>query len=100
MRIAALSFEGGRPEKVFEILTIDAMRELRWTADGQTVTYLETRQGVSNIWGQSLAGGPPVQLTNFKSDLIFSWDWSRDGKQLAVVRGQQISDVVLISEFR
>lgn len=99
MRIAALSFEDGKPVHVFDIMTINPFRELRWTGDGRYVTYAETHRGVSNLWGQPLAGGPPVQLTNFKSDLIFSWDWSRDGK-VACARGTQTSDVVLISDFR
>ncbi len=100
LRIAVLPFTGGRPTKVFEILTINSLRELHWTANGQMVTYIETHQGVSNLWGQPLTGGQPLQLTNFKSDLIFSWDWSRDGKQLVVARGQQTSDVVLINDFK
>jgi len=39
-------------------------------------------------------------LTNFKTDRIFSFDWSRDGKQLIVARGKLTSDVVLISNYR
>jgi len=99
VRIATISFEDARPTHVFDILTIDVWRELRWTPDGRAVTYLQTRQGVSNLWSQPLDGGKPVQLTDFKSDLIFSWDWSRDGR-LACARGSQTSDVVLISDFK
>jgi Tol biopolymer transport system component len=99
LRIAVLPSGGNAPAKVFEILTINLLREIRWTADGRYLTYVETRDGVSNIWGQPLDGGKPVQLTEFKSDLIFSWSWSRDG-QLAVARGNIVSDVVLISDFR
>jgi hypothetical protein len=40
-----------------------------WTS----INYVETRQGVSNIRGQPLDGGNLVQLTDFKSGLIFSW---------------------------
>jgi len=39
-------------------------------------------------------------LTDFKSDQIFSFEWSRDGKQLALTRGTESSDVVLIRDFR
>ena len=31
---------------------------------------------------------------------IFQFGWSTDGKQLAVARGTQINDVVLISNFK
>jgi len=47
-----------------------------------------------------LDGGPSKQLTNFKSDLIFSFAWSRDGRQLALARGSVTKDVVLISSLR
>ena len=42
-----------------------------------------TRGGVSNIWAQPIDGSAPKQLTHFKTDRIFSFDWSGDGKQLA-----------------
>ena len=56
--------------------------------------------GTSNIWKQPLDGGPATQLTDFKTDRIFWFDWSRDGKQLALVRGTVSSDVVLISDIK
>ena len=59
-----------------------------------------TRNGVSNIWRQNLAGGMPKQITNFVSGQIFDFDWSRDGKQLALTRGSESSDVILITDFR
>jgi hypothetical protein len=64
------------------------------------VGYVLTRKGVSNIWQQKISGGPPKQITNFPSGLIFDFAWSRDGKQLAMARGSQSSDVILISNFR
>jgi hypothetical protein len=47
-----------------------------------------------------LDGGKPVQLTDFKTDQIFWFDFSRDGKQLALSRGTQTSDVILIRDFK
>jgi Tol biopolymer transport system component len=72
----------------------------RWAPGGDAVQYALTRNGVSNIWQQKLAGGPPKQITNFESGLIFDFDWSHDGRQLALTRGSENSDVVLISNFR
>ena len=73
---------------------------LRWTADGSGLTYINNQGGVSNIWMQPLAGGPPKQLTDFKSDMIFHFDWSRDGKQLALSRGIFTSDVILLNNVK
>jgi Tol biopolymer transport system component len=72
---------------------------IRWAPDGRALDYILTRGGASNIWRQALAGGPPKQISNFKSDLIFFFAWSRDGKQLALERGATSSDVILISSF-
>ncbi|PYV61361.1 MAG: hypothetical protein DMG97_43380 [Acidobacteria bacterium] len=94
-----MPFEGGEPIKVFDALT-PIGRLIRWAPDGRAVTYIVTSAGVSNIWSQPIDGGAPKQLTNFKSDQMFWFDWSRDGKQLAVSRGTVTSDVVLISNFR
>ena len=55
-------------------------------------------RGVGNLWAQPLNGGPPTQITDFKSDRIFDYAWSRDGKQLAVSRGKTTRDVVLLTD--
>jgi Tol biopolymer transport system component/DNA-binding winged helix-turn-helix (wHTH) protein len=72
----------------------------RWAPAGDAVEYALTRNGVSNIWRQKLGGGAPKQITNFESGLIFDFAWSHDGRQLALTRGSESSDVVLISNFR
>jgi Tol biopolymer transport system component len=72
----------------------------QWTRDGHGLMYTLTRQGVGNLWSQPPEGGKPRQLTHFASDLIFSYAWSRDGKQLAVSRGTQQSDVVLLRNLK
>jgi len=59
-----------------------------------------TRNGVSNLWEQPLAGGDPKQLTNFASGDIFDFDWSADHKRLLLTRGSLSSDVVLLRNFR
>jgi hypothetical protein len=51
-------------------------------------------------WEQPLTGGDPHQVTKFASGRIFSFAWSRDGKQLLVSKGNESSDVILISNFR
>jgi hypothetical protein len=75
-------------------------RARRQSAARRSLNYIDTINGVSNIWSLPLDGGKPVQLTDFKADQIFWFDFSRDGKQLAVSRGVQTSDVILIPDFR
>lgn len=87
----------GPPIKIFDVTRTTIFR-LRWTPDGQAITYINTRDAVSNIWSQPISGGPPKQLTQFTSEQIEAFDWSRDG-QLICSRGYTARDVVLISNF-
>jgi Tol biopolymer transport system component len=96
LAIAVIPVEGGEPIKKF---TLPAMF-VRWLPDGSGLTYVDNRGGVSNIWMQPIDGGKPVQLTDFKTDMIFGFDWSRDARQLGLSRGIVTSDVVLFSELK
>jgi hypothetical protein len=68
-----------------------------WAPDESGLDYVVTRKGVSNIWRQPLAGGPPVQITRFSAGKIFSIAWSRDGRWLSLASGINRSDVVLMT---
>ena len=106
VKLAVFPFEGGKPTQVFDTEmstpgnTLSREFPIHWAPDGRALTYVLTAAGVSNIWSQPLAEGQPRQLTSFKSERIFWFDWSRDGKQFVVARGTRTSDVVLISNFR
>ena len=68
----------------------------RWMPDGQGFAYVEPR-AQSDLWVQPLNGGPPRPLTQFPADgnEIWDFDWSADGKRLAVARARMTSDIVL-----
>jgi serine/threonine protein kinase/Tol biopolymer transport system component len=97
-KIAVIPAEGGAPTGVF-VRPIGAGK-LQWSPDQKSVQYLLTRRGATNVWEQPLAGGVPRQVTNFTSGQIFDFAWSRDGKQLLLAKGEETSDVVLLSNFR
>ena len=96
-RLAVLPIDGG-PVKVFDV-KFDLPARMRWTPDGRAVTYIGREDGLADIWSQSIDGGEPKKITNFKSDEIFSFDWSRDNK-LVITLGTSTSDVVLIRNAR
>jgi Tol biopolymer transport system component len=110
IKVAIIPFAGGDPVKLLDApQSLEgtqgsagglAAGGLRWTHDGHALTYVATKGGVSNIWSLPLDGGKPVQLTDFRTDRIFWFDFSRDGKQLALSRGTETSDVILIRDFR
>ena len=68
------------------------------TPDGKSVAYIVRDQGVDNIFVQPLDGSPGHQITNFTSEHIAEFQWSPDGKTLAVARAQNTSDVILLRE--
>jgi Tol biopolymer transport system component len=71
---------------------------LRFSPDGKGVAYPIREKGVDNLWLQPLDGGPGRQITNFSALKIYSYQWSQDGKNLALVRGESPSDLVLIQD--
>jgi eukaryotic-like serine/threonine-protein kinase len=71
----------------------------RWSPDGKSLQFSLTRRGAANIWEQPLTGEPPRQVTSFTDRQISAFAWSRDGKQLAVLRGLNTFDIVLMSNF-
>ncbi len=100
-KIAVIPFAGGPPVRMFDTSHTGASPiEFRWTPDGKAISYPVTESGVSNIWSQPLSGDPPRRLTDFKSDRIFFFDWSRNGNNLVCSRGAQTSDVVIIGDQR
>ena len=71
---------------------------LHFSPDGKGVVYPIREKGVDNLWLQPLDGSPGHQITNFTSLKIYSYQWSPDGKSLALVRGDSPSDLVLIQD--
>jgi Tol biopolymer transport system component len=95
-RPGLMSADGKSIVRTFELNV--AIPVLTWRPDGKVLNYIDTREGVSNIWEQDINGGPPRQFTHFTSGRIYSFAWSPDGKELAVARGDETSDVVLLRE--
>jgi serine/threonine protein kinase len=83
----------------FNGLRLTPDNRLRWTPDGLGLTYVSRADGASNVWLQSLAGGPPRQLTHFKDAEMPSFAWSPDGKQLACVRSTKAYVPMLVRFF-
>jgi serine/threonine protein kinase/dipeptidyl aminopeptidase/acylaminoacyl peptidase len=73
---------------------------LRFSPDGKGFVYPIREKGVDNLYLQPLDGGTGRQLTNFTSLKIYSYQWSPDGKKVALVRGDSPSDLVLIKDAK
>jgi eukaryotic-like serine/threonine-protein kinase len=94
-RLVMVPTEPGRPPR---ILDFERYRFglLRFSADGKAVVYPTRENGVDNLWLQPLDGSKGHAITDFKSERIYDFRWSLDGKQLALLRGHTDADVVLI----
>jgi len=98
--LVLFSLESGKLVKTFAMgptFQVHWDSLLRWNGNSQSLTYLDNRRGVDNVWAQPIDGRPAKQLTNFTDNKIFSFDWSREGT-LVTSRGLSTSDVVLISD--
>ncbi|MFN2530175.1 MAG: protein kinase [Pyrinomonadaceae bacterium] len=73
---------------------------IHWSVDGKSILYSVNMNNVSNIWSQSIDGGPPKQVTDFKDSLMTGFAWSRDGKNLVCSRGVLMRDAVLITDVK
>jgi eukaryotic-like serine/threonine-protein kinase len=89
---AVIPISGGEPVKTFEL----PLSIIRWAPDGKSLTYFDTRDGVSNLWAQPLEGGKPKRLTGFDAERITIFDWSQDGSQIALLRVSDINDLALV----
>ncbi len=69
-----------------------------WVPKTNSIAYAIREKGVDNIWIQPVDGKPGRQTTHFSSERIYALDYSPDGKRIALLRGHQVSDVVLIQE--
>jgi Tol biopolymer transport system component len=101
-QLVVISLDNGAQLKAFDIPVLASDRLLRWTPDGRDLIYLgrATVGGLSTIWRQPFDGGTPRPLVDFKPDSIFSFSYSRDGKQLALSRGSLTRDAVLINNVK
>ena len=68
-----------------------------WAPGGHALENLVVRDGATNLWRFPLDGSAPRPVTTFTSEEILNYRWSRDGKTLAMSRGAQSSDIVLIT---
>jgi len=89
-----LQFERPRVEFSFSY----SIGSIVFSTNGLGIIYPIRNGETDNLWLQNLDGSPGKQLTDFKSELIRDFDFSFDGKQLAIIRGHREADVVLIRD--
>ena len=71
----------------------------RFSTDGRDLVYPVTQNGVDNLWLQPLDDTRKRQITNFKTNRIWNFQWSPDGKYLAVLGARTEADVVVLRDL-
>jgi Tol biopolymer transport system component len=89
-----LEFERPRAEFAFSY----TIGSIAFSADGKSIIYPIRDGDTDNLWLQNLDGSPGKQLTDFKSEFIRDFDFSFDGKELAIIRGHREADIVLVRD--
>ena len=83
----------------------------RWSVDGKALVIADVRSGAPNLWliplfrekggeRKFVSQGEAKQLTFYKNGMIWDFDWSKDGKNVAIARGENVSDAVVFRESK
>lgn len=97
-KVGIASTIDGKIVKTFDVPTDLPWQIVRWTKNGEALTYLDVRNGVYNLWQLSIDDNRVGQLTHSNSsDQILYYDWSLNEKEIVYLRGQRISDAVVLS---
>jgi Tol biopolymer transport system component len=100
-KVVIIPSEGGSPVKVLDYAPgTSPSLGVQWSPDDGSLIYVDERQGGANLWRLPLDGSPARQVTNFKSEKIWNFQFTRDGRQLVCARGTTTGDVVMISETK
>ncbi len=98
--LAIILFDGGTVLEEFDLPSVLRSRSYRWAADGKAFLYVDGKEKIDNIWRQPLDRSAARPVTDFTSDRIYRFDVRGSSEQLAMSRGRQTSDVVMINNFR
>ena len=99
-KMVLVSLQNGQIVSNLNSVSLQQSRNIRWSSDGKSLIFSETRGRVDNLWLLPIDGSPARQITNFDADRIFHFDVTRDGKSWIMARGGEDSDVVTVSDFR
>jgi outer membrane protein assembly factor BamB len=71
---------------------------IRLVPDNSGVAFID--ESGMNIWVQPFDGRPAYALTSFRDLTLQDFDWSHDGKHLAIMRSEGRQDIVMIKGLR
>lgn len=100
-KAAILPLAGGSASQTYDVPMLSAPRfewqRVRWSGDGQAITYLAEEDGGTALYALSVADGTRTRVVTVKGGKVLSYD-VRDQVMVAT-RAPITSDIVLIRDF-
>jgi Tol biopolymer transport system component len=96
---ALVLLTSGSPPRFLDMNQDFAGGNLRYAPDGSALAYAVKEKAADQIVLQPLDGSPQRTITAFTSERILAFAWSPDGRSLAITRGSNDSDVVLLTDI-
>lgn len=94
--IAVISTE----DKSIKFMQVDGNRfPLRFSPDSKAVDFTLNLETGMQIMRQGFDETEAKPILQMPKDYIFNFAWAKDGKKIALSRGQQYRDAVLLTEF-
>jgi Tol biopolymer transport system component/DNA-binding winged helix-turn-helix (wHTH) protein len=92
--IAITPLQARLPTRTLPLTKTHTGRTLRWSRDGRALAFLDSSGGTSNVWLQSVDGGPPRALTHETEGRMTTFDWPGEGSVVVWTRMTEVGDVV------
>jgi len=73
------------------------LSRLRWMPDSKSLIFVDSSGKI--LMRQSIEGGEPQKLADFKPNGIYTYDFSPDGKNIVFSLGNTTAEAVLIENF-
>jgi serine/threonine protein kinase len=87
---------GNTFDRIERTIEHNLVNGFKWSPDSKSLTILTNRGGVQNLWRQPIDGGGAAPITDFKAGRIFNYQWTADGKNLLISRGNINNDLILV----
>ena len=83
-------------ESADKVLSVAPETWIAWSGDGRSLYFNSAEDEVRNIWSIDLEGRRRSRVTDFKTERVFRWAVSPDGKRFACIRQSVTYDAVMI----
>ena len=90
----------GAPPRLLPVTSLWSGGALHYVPDGSAVSFLVRNGAQQQLWAQPIDGSASRVLGTFTGARVTSFDWSPDGKRIAVKRESSDADVVLLTDTR